>query len=111
MLNTGQIRDVQNISINVSALTESGNSDVAQALKTITEAVAASQEISDEERTEFLDQLEELSSQAALSPDKRAKPGVIKGLLSGLSVGLSAAGALAGVWSTWGASIKAFFGV
>jgi len=111
MLNAGQIRDVQNIEINVSALVESGNPEVAQALKAITEVVAASKEISNEQRTELLDQLDELSSQAALIPDKRAKPGVIKAILSGLSVGLSGAGGLAEVWSTWGATIKAFFGV
>jgi hypothetical protein len=111
MLNAGQIQDVQNISINVSALVESGNSDVAQALKTLTESVAASEDISDEQRTELLEQLDELSSQAALPPEKRAKSGVIKAILASLGAGLSVAGNLAQIWSTWGATISSFFGV
>jgi stage III sporulation protein SpoIIIAA len=111
MLNAGQIQDVQNISVNVTSLVESGNSGVAQALKNITEAVAASQEVNEEQRSEILDQLDELSSQAALPSDKRAKLGVIKAVLASLATTLGAAGGLAEVWSTWGPAICTFFGV
>src|SRR5437016_2742454 len=40
MLNTGEQRDIENININVSSLVDSGQTEVAQALKELTEAVA-----------------------------------------------------------------------
>lgn len=107
MLNTGEIEDVQAISVNIAGLADP---NVAQALKYLTEAVANSQELPTDERSQALDQLAELSRQAALSPDERAKPGVVKALLAGVAATIGAAGGLAEVWSTWGPAIKAFFG-
>jgi len=111
ILNTGDIEEVQSISVNVSTLVESGHSEIAKALKNLTEAVAAEQKISSEERAELLDQLEELSRQATLKPEERAKTGVIKAILTSLATGLSAASGLAELWSTWGPAIRRFFGL
>lgn len=111
MLNAGQIQDVESISINVSAIAQSGNEDVAQALRATTEAVVSSKEISEDERTAILEQLDELSSQAALPLENRAKAGVIKAILTSLTAGLSVGANVAQVWSTWGGTIKTFFGV
>ncbi|HYH87431.1 MAG TPA: hypothetical protein VEX60_18400 [Pyrinomonadaceae bacterium] len=111
MLNTGSIQDVQNIDINITSLINSGQTEVAEALKKITEAVAENKEVSDEKKSEMLDQLNELSGQAAAPPDKRAKPGVIKAVLGGLAASLGAVGGLAKVWSLTGDVICAYFGV
>lgn len=110
VLNTGEIKDVQSISVNVSTLAESGHAEMAKALKELTEAVAGSRELPADERAFVLENLEELSKQAALLPDERAKPGVIKSIVSGIGASLSAAGGLAEVWSTWGTVIRAYFG-
>ncbi len=110
ILNTGEIEDVQSISVNVSTLAESGHAEIAKAIKELTEAVAANQNLPADDRAYLLENLEELSRQAALPPEQRAKSGVIKSLVSGLAGSLSAAGGLAEVWSTWGAPIRAFFG-
>jgi uncharacterized protein with beta-barrel porin domain len=110
MLNTGQIQGVRSISVNVSVLAQSGHKDMAEALKHLTEAVAENQEITDEQRTELLDQLDELSTQAAMPPDKRVKRGVTKAILTAFATGMGAAGGLAEVWSTWGQAIRSFFG-
>lgn len=67
-------------------------------------------EITDEQRTELLDQLDELSTQAAIPQNKRVKPGVTKAILTGLATGMSAAGGLAEMWSTWSPAIRTFFG-
>src|SRR5262249_942142 len=77
MLNTGQLENVQSISVNVSTLADRGQAEVAEALKQVTEAVTASQEINSDNRDELLDYLEELSKQAALEPAQRAKPSII----------------------------------
>lgn len=111
ILNAGEIEDVQSISVNVSSLVESGHDEVAKALKELTEAVAASSEISPGERAYVLENLEEISKQAALPSEERAKPGVLKSVLSGVASTLGAAGGLAEVWSTWGNVIRAFFGL
>ena len=111
ILNTGEIEDVQSISVNLSTLAEAGHTEVAAALKALTEAVAASREISSDERTYILDNLEELSKQAALAANERTKNSVIKSIFSGVASSLGAAGGLAEVWSTWGNVIRAFFGL
>lgn len=111
VLNAGEIENVKSISVNVSTLAKSGHDDVAVALKELTEAVADSTEISPDERAYVLENLEELSKQAALAPEERAKSGVIKSILSGVATTLSAAGGLAEVWSTWGSAIRVFFGL
>lgn len=111
ILNTGEIENVKSILVNMSSLQDCGYSEVAAALKELTEAVAGCRELPSEKRAEVLDHLEELSRQATLEPEKRAKPGVLRGLFSGMATTLGAAGGLAGAWSTWGPAIKAFFGL
>lgn len=111
MLNTGEIENVNSISLNVSTLMDSGKKKVAFALKNLTESVTSNQNISLDQRTEFLDQLEEISRQATLSPEKRAKIGVIKAIITNLAKSFEAVGGLAEVWSTWGRSICNFFGL
>ncbi|MGZ5437881.1 MAG: hypothetical protein ACXWID_13755 [Pyrinomonadaceae bacterium] len=110
MLNTGNIEDVKNIDVHVTALTQTGNEEVAMALRTLTEAVIANQEISKEQRSEFLDQLNLVSSQAAMQANDR-KPGLIKPVLNGLARGLTAVASLAEVWAVAGDTICVFFGV
>ncbi|MDZ7337362.1 MAG: hypothetical protein ONB30_02345 [candidate division KSB1 bacterium] len=110
VLNTGEIENVHSISVNVSTLSDSGFPEVANALKILTEAIADSQEIASAQRAELLEQIEELSSQAARKPGERTKAGVIKAILTSLATTLSAAGGLAEVWSTWGPVVTRFFG-
>lgn len=110
ILNTGEIKDVESISVNASLVAEAGHAEMAKALKELTEAVAASRELSADDRAYVLENLEELSRQAALPPETRAKAGVIRSVVAGVGATLSAAGGLAEVWSTWGAVISSYFG-
>jgi len=110
VLNAGEVKDIESISVNVTALSSKGYSEVADALKALAESVTRSAEMSPRERTELLDNLEELSRQAALAEKKRAKPAVIKSILLGISTTLAGVGGLAEVWSTWGPTIQGFFG-
>jgi hypothetical protein len=111
ILNTDNIKQVDGILLNVSTLEKSGSSDIAKAIKHLTEAVANSSELSERQQVELLDQLEEISRQATLAPDKRSSSRVIEALLGGITTGLGAASDVAGVWSTWGSAISSFFGL
>ena len=111
ILNTEEIKDVEKININISALANSPQTEeIAEALKSITEAVALSGTLSTEKKSDIIEQVEEISRQALLPPEQRSK-GVIKATLGGIAAGLGAAGGLAEVWSTWGNKIITFFGL
>lgn len=110
MLNTGQIKNIETININIGKLNETGADEVAEALKNVTAAVADSAELLDDAKSDALDQLENLSEQATLPEAERSKPGVLKAMFTTLNVALSAGGSLAGIWATWGPTIQKFFG-
>jgi hypothetical protein len=110
VLNTGQIEDVESIRVSVSTLSSKGDDDVANALKCVTEAVVQSSELTPEQRTELLDNLDELARQAAMQTTTRSKPAVIKSVFVGISTALASAGSMAEIWSTWGPAIRRFFG-
>ena len=110
MLNAGEIKQVESISVNVSTLADSNQHEMAEAFKSLTEAITASQDISSQQQIEILEQLELLSAQATLAPSDR-KTGLIKPTLSALAATLSAGGGLAEIWSKWGDVIEEFFGI
>ena len=109
-LNLGEQKSIESISVNISNLEQTGNKEVAEAIRKLTEAVGSSDTLDEESRRTVIDQLEELSRQALLPENERAKTGVIKALLTGVAGTLAAAGSLAQVWSTWGTPIRVFFG-
>ncbi len=108
-LNSGQIQNVESIAVNVSQLQDSGSNNIAEAIKQLTQAVTASQELQDTDKTIVLEQLEELSKQAVLAPEQRAKSGVLKAIAMGIPTTLAAAGSCAEAWSRWGPVILDFF--
>lgn len=109
LLNTGEMLG-ESITTSISTLADSNQHQIAEAFKSLTEAVKASQDISSQKQTEILEQLELLSAQATLAPPDR-KAGLIKPTLSALATVLSAGGGLAEIWSKWGDVIVEFFGI
>lgn len=110
ILNTGQMKEIKSINVNIERLSDYGLKEVANALKSLTDEVVKSSQLTDDVRTSILEQLENLSEQAILTEDKRSKPGVIKAVFSVLGATLTATGSLAEIWSTWGPIIQKFFG-
>jgi hypothetical protein len=108
VLNTGQIQGIQRIDVNISKLDQTSKTDIAQALRALTEAIVSSQQISVEHRSELVEQLHELSDQALLPLNQR-KTGVIRAIFTGLSSSLNTASTLATIWATWGETIRTFF--
>jgi len=109
MLNTGSIQNVKQIDVNVRTMTDAGRVEMANALRALTEAVASNREVSDQQRTEMLDQLN-LVSNEAVAPDETRKAGIIKPVVTALAGSLSAAGSLAKLWSMFGDAICRHFG-
>ena len=108
-VNAGVIQDVRSIETSVTALVQAGQTDIAEALKQLTQAVASAKDLKEKARSEILEQLSELSRQALLPPDKRTKAIFLKASVSLVARALSAVGSLAQIWSTWGPAIQAFF--
>lgn len=111
VVNAGQIEDVNSIDVNIASLAQEGQTEISEALKYVAEAVATSQDIDANERSEFLDVIQQLSVQATLESQERLRKPVIKAMVSWIAAGVGAAGSLAEVWSTWGPAIQAHFGL
>jgi len=113
MLNTGHIENVRNIDLNIGSMLREGGTAVAAAsgLKGLTEAIAASAEVSDEKKSELLDQVKMLSDETSRPAEQRSKPAIVKAVMTSLATGLSAAGGLAKVWELCGPAICAHLGI
>lgn len=109
VLSLGQQNHLQNIAVNIGTV-QNADARVAEALKELTAAVARS-ELPSEDKDEALEHLEELSTQAARSPEQRARRSTLKALLGSLQGTLQAGGSLAEVWNTWGTELGRFFGL
>ena len=109
LLNTGEMLG-ESITASISTLADSNQHQIAEAFKSLTETVKASQDISSQQQIEILEQLELLSAQATLAPPDR-KTGLIKPTLSALAATLSAGGGLSEIWSKWGNMIEDFFDI
>lgn len=110
ILNTGQIKDIENINININTISNSGYSNVANALKILVEIVISNREIEEEQKTEILELLNELSCQTALLPNQRAKRSVLKAILLTLDQSMTIVSSLHQVWLKRGTPIKTYLG-
>lgn len=105
VLNVAGIIDT--IEQNLSIVNEAGNKEVAEAIKCLAEAIMVSNDLKGNQVQQALEDLEFLSSQPALPPEKRSKSGIISAVLTALRQVLSTAADLAQVWSTWGPKLEA----
>ncbi len=108
-LNTGGVQIVESIDQTIGQLLNVGADDLGKALKALTEEISSST-LSEQQRNELLEQVEELGRQAILPAEQRRK-GIIKPLVDSLAGVCSGAGGLAAVWQMWGPTIAKFFGL
>jgi hypothetical protein len=92
VLNTGEIKDVQSIAINVSNLEGSGHAEIANALRQLTEVVASSGEITSSQRSKALEILGDLGKQATAPKEARASAGTMETIIAGLASIISVGG-------------------
>jgi hypothetical protein len=112
MMNTGTmaIRHMESIAAHLTHISAPTEKRVVDAITEVTKAVTADATLDGATRTEVLDLLLELARQAAL-PAAQRSPTVGRTITGSLDTALNAAGNLADVWSAWGPTIKAFFGI
>lgn len=110
VLNTGTIQHVQSIDSNITTLKSKGDIEISDAFKELTDAVVTEKALSEAERTEYLEQIKFLSSEASKT-DASKNTSVTKTVLKSLAGALSTAGALAAAWTKWGPVLMNHFGV
>jgi hypothetical protein len=109
VLPADHLESVRSINVYLGQLQGAGKRNVTEAIKHLVEAVAVGQMPQGEDRTDALEELEELSKQAVLAPDRRVKRAVLKAVTLHLSSTFGATDGLAEVWSTWGPTVMTFF--
>jgi len=111
VMNTGPgtiaFRRVESLLISISS---PDGARVAPAIAHVTKAVAEAPTPDEPQRTYRFELLAELARQAALPAAERS-PTIGRMTVRALDAALNAAGNLADIWSAWGPTIKAFFGV
>jgi hypothetical protein len=112
VMNSGTmtIRQIQSIAGHLTRISSPAQRQVADAIASLTKAVAEEQTLDNSKRSEVLDQLGELARQTALPEADRSK-GVASAVVKALDTALTTAGRLAGVWNAFGGTIKEFFGI
>jgi hypothetical protein len=105
-LNLGEIRgSVEN---KINSLPPSAG-EFKTGLQRLVDAVAADQNLNDEQRTDALEHLESLADAGKLEPAERKKA-IIGSLVSGLSRVLTIAGQAHDVWQQWQPTISGYLG-
>jgi len=108
--NVGKQIGTVNAAVQVLAATPDAKAqDLATALKTLTEAIHASNELDPAQKKDTFDVLAELATAAQAPAEKRSK-GVLKTIITGLGATLSAAGTLSAIWAQWGPAVRSYFG-
>lgn len=102
--------NVEEIKVNLQAMQQNGDPDLAASLAKLTDAIVAAQDADDTVKNELLEQISDLSSQAAVPAEER-KPGRIKALLSAVQTGSAAITSAAGGWGAVEPLLKGHFGL
>lgn len=105
VLNTGNIESVD---VSVTSLQQSGNSQLANAIKELANAVVASNELQTETKNQLIEILSVVSSEAT-APAERQRKGVVKVLIEQFKNVLSISTQLTQLWNTWGPIIIGWF--
>jgi hypothetical protein len=114
VLNTGPgtiaFRHVESIAATLIRISSPDGACVAPAIAHVTKAVAEAPTPDEAQRTYRFELLAELARQAALPAAERS-PTIGRMTVSALDAALSRTANLADIWSAWGPTIKAFFGI
>jgi len=106
-INTGTIR---NLDASITIMDSQGKSDLAQAVKELTQAIIDSNEIDESIKSDIAQQLEFLTSQATAKAESRSL-GVIKSTLVGLKSIISVSANLLAIWDKVEPLFRATFGL
>lgn len=94
VLNTGHVKQIE---LTMDHIEQNGSQDLARAIREFTQAIVDSDGFAPEKRDELLEQVAEISKQAALPPAER-KRGIFKALVDSVN---STAGIVNTLTETW----------
>jgi len=100
--------EVQQIDVNLTSLHNAGNDAAGDALKTLTEAALTEKALNDAQRSELIEQLAFLSSQAVRPPAER-KTGIIKAVMGAVGRTTATIAGLLDLWLKAEPILKAIF--
>lgn len=102
--------NVNEIKVSLQAIQQNGEPDLAASLDALTNAIIAAQDADTAAKNELLEQISDLSGQAA-APAGERKPGRIKALFSAIQSGSTAITSAAGAWGAVEPLLKGHFGL
>ncbi len=102
-------RTIQNLDASITIMRSRGETELAEAVKELTQALVDSKEIEESTRKEIAEQLEFLVAQATAEPKNRSI-GVVKGVLAGIRDSISVAAGLITIWDKVEPLIRAALG-
>jgi hypothetical protein len=106
-LNLGTV--VGDMNATLTKLEQQGRAELAQALKALSEGIAADEQLGADRRG-LLENVSVLGEQGNLPADQR-RAGVVKAAYQYIAATIAIAGHSATIWATWGPQIAAFFGL
>ena len=104
-INTAQ---VGRIDVAMNRIANGGNEEVANAIKSLTEAVLSSKEVDSGIRDQLIEQLSFLAEQAVL-PKAQQQKSVIGIVLETTATTIGAIASLSALWTQWGAVLASHF--
>jgi hypothetical protein len=101
--------DVEKIDVAMTTIQRSGNKQVAEALKSLTEAVLENTEITSTLKNELIQNIGFVSQQVSV-PAQRRNQGVLKSVLTGITSSVSTVSSLVDLWGKVEPLLKGYFG-
>lgn len=93
-VNTGEVRTID---IAMDQIRQGGNQELADALKTFTQAVIDNTDIAEATKNELIEQIAFVSAQST-KPQEQRKPGMVKAAMASISATVSTIANLASLW-------------
>jgi hypothetical protein len=109
-VNLGSQVGTINAALNVIAQQGQAHSELAAAIKELSEAVMRSSAIQDPQKQEALQVIADIATQAETQPEARSK-GTLKALIAGFPMVLGLAADVTTLWDKCSPIIRAFFGI
>lgn len=101
---------VGTINAAVTVIAQQGQSDLAIAIRELSEAILRSNAMQDSQKEEALQVVSDLAKQAEFKPEARSK-GTVKALVAGLPHLIGLAADVTVLWDKYAPIIRAFFGI
>lgn len=97
------------LNTSIEVMQNRGDSELAKAVKELTQAVLDDKQITDDLKKEIAEQLEFLVTEALASKDKQRR-GLIKTVINNISQSIAPFGTLLTIWNNLGPLLRAYFG-